>query len=36
MIVPAYCVGKSQKCILSSIMIFVAFCVGKIHNMLPK
>ena len=31
----AYCVLSHTICYLSSIMIFEAYFVGKVHNMLP-
>ena len=36
MIMGAYCVGKEKICYLGSSMIIVAYCVGKVHNMLPQ
>ena len=35
MIIIAYCVLSHSICYLSSIMIFEAYCAGKVHNMLP-
>ena len=35
MIIIAYCVLSHTICYLSSI-IFEAYCVGKVHNMLPS
>ena len=32
----AYSVGRYNICFLGSIMIIVAYCVGKVHNMLPQ
>ena len=35
MIIIAYCVLSHTIGYLSSIMIFEAYCIGKVHNMLP-
>ena len=35
MIMEAYGVGKVHYSYLGSIMIIGAYCVGKVHNMLP-
>ena len=35
MIIIAYCVLSHTICYLSSVMMFEAYCVGKVHNMLP-
>ena len=36
MIMGAYCVVRYTICYLGSIMIIGAYCVGKVHNMLPQ
>ena len=36
MIIIAYCVLSHTVCYLSSIMIFEAYWVGKVHNLLPS
>ena len=36
MIILAYCVGKVQICFRGGIMIMGAYCVGMVHNILPR
>ena len=32
----AYCVGKYLICYLGCSVIMAAYCVGKVHNVLPQ
>ena len=36
MIMRAYYVGKYTICFLECSMIMGAYCVGKVHNMIPR
>ena len=36
MIFGVYCVVRYTICYLGGIMIMGAYCVGKVHNMLPR
>ena len=36
MIFGAYCVRRYTICYLGVIIIIGAYCVGKVHNMLPQ